>query len=87
MTCVCCDQGHKDVVARDGARWCRQCHRTGFKIEVYWGQFGTIDEGSMYDPRYHEVKRKPTAREMNRIEKWLGKELEAMGLLKIGPLE
>lgn len=54
--------------------------RTGFRVEVYWEEFGTVNEGSMEDPRFHEVKRKPTKRDMAKIEKGLEKLLVEIGL-------
>ncbi|OGT60100.1 MAG: hypothetical protein A3E01_10280 [Gammaproteobacteria bacterium RIFCSPHIGHO2_12_FULL_63_22] len=27
--CICCRQGHKNVVAKPGGRWCRQCQIDG----------------------------------------------------------
>lgn len=56
--------------------------RSGWTIEVYWEEFGTPDEGTMHDRRYHEVRRKPTAREMTCIEKAIERELRDLGLLK-----
>jgi len=54
--------------------------RTGFRVEVYWEEFGTTAEGTMEDCRHHEIKRKPTKREMAKIEKGLAEILERLGL-------
>jgi len=59
--------------------------RKGYRIEVYWEEFGTVKEGGMEDCRYHEVTRKPTKRDMTRLEKVLARELEIMGLLNDPP--
>jgi hypothetical protein len=58
--------------------------RTGFRVEVYWEEFGTTAEGTMEDPRYHEVSRRPSAREMTKIEKGLAEILKKLGLMPQG---
>lgn len=55
--------------------------RSGHRLEVYWEEFGTMDEGSMKDRRYHEIARAPTRREMTRVEKGLAELLSKLGLL------
>ncbi len=59
-------------------------NRHGWRVEVFWEEFGTVNEGGMEDGRYHEVIRKPTAADMNWIEASLKKILVSMGLIKKG---
>lgn len=54
----------------------------GFRIEVFWEETGTVNEGGMEDGRQIQIKRKPTKREMTKIEKQLGELLVKMGLKK-----
>lgn len=54
--------------------------RTGYRIEMFWEEFGTINEGGMEDGRTVEVTRKPSQAEMNNLERWLHKALENVGL-------
>lgn len=49
-------------------------------MEVFWEEFGTVKEGLMMDGRYHELKRRPTRRDMDRLEKGLADLLKELGL-------
>ncbi len=57
-------------------------NRQGFRVSVYWEEFGTVNEGGIEDERYREVVRKPTAADMTWIERSLEKTLVGMGLIK-----
>lgn len=58
--------------------------RKGYRIEIFWEEFGTTAEGTMNDCRYHEVLRKPTKRDMTKIEKELERILASFGILAKG---
>lgn len=45
--------------------------KQGFRIGIYWEEFGTVEEGGMNDDRSIVVAEKPTKRTMDRIEKAL----------------
>ena len=55
--------------------------RTGFRVEIFWEEFGTTAEGSMEDCRHHEIHREPTDAEMTEIENGLRELLLRIGLL------
>ena len=52
-----------------------------YRIEFYWEERGTVEQGGMNDCRYHSIKRKPTKREMTKIERGLRAILGIMDLL------
>lgn len=57
--------------------------RSGFRVEVFWEEFGTLKEGSMEDCRQLEVNRKPTKYDMAKIEAGLRKVLVDVGLITL----
>lgn len=59
--------------------------RQGFRIEIYWEEFGTMAEGGMEDRRHHEILRPPTEGEMLWIERRLRKTLVDIGLINRAP--
>lgn len=48
---------------------------------MYWEEFGTLKEGSMFDERCITIKRKPTGPEMTQIEKAIEQKLKDLGIL------
>lgn len=54
--------------------------KKGFRIEVFWEETGTVNEGGMEDGRQIVIERRPTKQEMTRIEAALEDLLDKMGL-------
>ena len=57
-------------------------NRTGYRVEVYWEEFGTLNEGGMMDCRNTELTRKPTKREMTKIKAALSVVLKRLKLTR-----
>lgn len=56
--------------------------KAGYRVSVYWEEFGTTAEGSMEGERTVVVARRPSGREMAFIERGLKRILEGLGLRK-----
>jgi hypothetical protein len=54
----------------------------GFRVSVYWEEFGTVEEGGMNDEQTTTVKRKPTSQEMREIKRAIQKKLKELGLVR-----
>lgn len=59
--------------------------RQGFRIEIYWEEFGNAAEGGMEDRRYHEIVHAPTPAQMNVIEHRLKEILLSLELIPRTP--
>lgn len=55
--------------------------RTGYRLSLFWEEFGTLNEGGMEDVRDIELVQKPTKKEMDLIEKFVTEFLRAKGRL------
>jgi hypothetical protein len=56
--------------------------RTGYRLSIFWEEFGTLNEGGMEDTRDIELISKPTKKEMDLIERLLTEALRAKGRLR-----
>lgn len=55
--------------------------RTGYRLSVFWEEFGTLNEGGMEDVRDIELASKPDKKEMDLIVRLLTEALRAKGRL------
>jgi hypothetical protein len=56
--------------------------RKGYRISIFWEEFGTLNEGGIEDIRNIEIASKPSKKEMDLIERLLTEALRAKGRLR-----
>lgn len=55
--------------------------KTGYRLSLFWEEFGTLNEGGMEDVRDIQLATKPTKEQMDLIERLLIEALRAKGWL------
>lgn len=56
--------------------------RSGYRLSIFWEEFGTLNEGGIEDLRDIQLASKPTKKEMDLIERLLTEALRAKGRLR-----
>lgn len=55
--------------------------KTGYRLSIFWEEFGTLEEGGMEDGRDIELSIRPTEKQMDLIENLVTEALRAKGWL------